>query len=185
MSSFLLETLQFWVSGWTSCLHKGARSTKNPRSHASSRQNVNFVLRLKWSEPLAKCADRKNSLSTSSSVTCLAHRTRLWHRATTRSLPPLLRSIDISAAQGSLPLFFAPPSICRPKVPRRRLLRSCVVSCFSLSNFLSQKPLYQGLPKDTSPWGITWLLPPWGMQAPCALCQKIGCIFSSVHDGEK
>ena len=45
-----------------------------------------------------------------------------WHRATLtqKSLPPLPRSVDISAAPETILLFFVPPSIRRPTPPSPR-----------------------------------------------------------------
>ena len=113
--------------------------------------------------------------------------THVWHHAALRqrSLPPLLRSIDMSAAQKSLPLFFVPPGIRRPRAPVRRLLRSGLVFCFFHWSSCSHKPQYHDLPKGHITMTHRSAAAPLGMKAPCDLCREIWCVFCSMDDGEK
>ena len=90
---------------------------------------------------------------------------------------PLLRSIDISVAQESILLFFVPPDIRRPKVPRKPLLRSGLVLCFSLSSCPTSRGTTT-FPKDTTMMQRP-AVAPWGMKAPCALWHDIGA-FSAA-----
>ena len=99
---------------------------------------------------------------------------RSWRRAilTWKLLPPFLRSIDLPAAQESLPPFVSRPDIHFPKAPRMRLLLSSLVLCCSLV-CLSHNPRYHGhhgavIGEDTYGLPSRWVLHP--IPCLCSLC---------------
>ena len=98
------------------------------------------LLRLKSSQAGGKCADRKNSLSTSLSATsfaaCLATSCFIDRHAFAAScnlnaeVAPRLSCAPLTSLLHKNRSFFAPPSIRRPRVPRRRMLRSDIYDSF-------------------------------------------------------
>ena len=102
---------------------------------------------------------------------------RPWRRAilTRKLLPPFLRSIDLPAAQESLPL--------SPKAPRMRLLLSSLVLCCSLV-CLSHNPRYHGhhgavIGEDTYGLPSRWVL----HRIPC-LCSLCAPPFGTRESSE-
>ena len=101
-----------------------------------------------------------------------------------KSLPPLPRSIDISAAPESLLLFFVPPTNNRPRVSRRRELRSCLAPRFFLLSPCPQASVsrhsHKAHHQDAS-LSCSFL---WD-ESSLRNVPRDWCISRSVHDGER